>query len=89
MTSLPEKLEAGKISKALKGILSKNDEVRSDSYRVLLHIFKENPKFLYPKYGYLTNLLDADNHFQRYISLNLLANLAEVDVKNNFQSVYE
>ena len=90
MTSLAEKVvEAEKISEALEGILSKKDEVRSNYYRVLLHISEENPEILYSKYDYLANLLDADNQYHRYISINLLANLALVDVKNKFEVVFE
>ena len=90
MASLAEKVvEAEKISEALEGILSKKDETRSNSYKILLHISEENPEILYPKYDYLANLLDSANHYHRYISINLLANLAMVDVENKFEVVFE
>jgi hypothetical protein len=90
VASLAEKVvEAEKISEALEGILSKKDETRSNSYKILLHISEENPEILYPKYDYLANLLDSDNHYHRYISINLLANLATVDVENKFEVVFE
>jgi hypothetical protein len=82
-------VEAEKLSKALKGILSKKDEIRSNSYKVLIHLSEEQPKVLYPKWDYLANLLDSDNHFQRYISINILANLAAVDTKNKFDKIFD
>jgi hypothetical protein len=87
---LAERLVEGeKLTEALKGILSKKDEVRSSSFKVLMHISEEKPETLYPKYDYLANLLESDNHYQRYISINILANLAVVDKKNKFENVFE
>ena len=81
-------VEAEKLSKALKGILSKKDEIRSNSFKVLMHLSEEQPKVLYPKWDYLANLLDSNNHYQRYISINILANLAAVDTKNKFDKIF-
>jgi len=78
-----------KISEALKGILSKKDEIRSKSFKILLHVSEEQPKVLYPKWDYLADLLDSDNHYQRNISINLLANLAKIDTKNKFEKVFD
>ena len=82
-------VEAEKLSKALEGILSKKDEIRSNSFKVLMHLSEEQPKVLYPKWDYLANLLDSDNHYQRYISINILANLAVVDTKNKFDKIFD
>ena len=78
-----------KISEALEGILSKKDEIRSKSFKILLHVSEEQPKVLYPKWDYLADLLDSDNHYQRNISINLLANLAKIDTKNKFEKVFD
>jgi hypothetical protein len=82
-------IEDEKLTEALKGILSKKDEVRSDSFKVLMRTSEEKPETLYPKYDYLANLLESDNHYQRYIAINILANLAVVDKKNKFENVFE
>ncbi|MCW4031439.1 MAG: hypothetical protein NWE80_03650 [Candidatus Bathyarchaeota archaeon] len=82
-------VEAEKISEALEGILSRKDEVRSNSFKVLLQASEEQPEILYPKYDYLASLLDSDNHYQRYISINILANLAVIDTKNRFESIFD
>ena len=82
-------VEAEKLSKALEGILSKKDKIRSNSFKVLMHLSEEQPKVLYPKWDYLANLLDSDNHYYRYISINILANLAVVDTKNKFDKIFD
>ncbi len=78
-----------KISEALEGILSKKDEIRFNSFKILLHVSEEQPQVLYPKWDYLADLLDSDNHYQRNISINLLANLAKVDTKNKFEKIFD
>jgi hypothetical protein len=54
-----------------------------------MHLSEEQPKVLYPKWDYLANLLDSDNHYHRYISINILANLAVVDTKNKFDKIFD
>jgi len=73
----------------LEGILSKKEEVRFNSYQVLLHISENNPDALYPKWDYLAGLLTSDNHYHRYIAINLLANLVKVDEENKFEVNFE
>jgi hypothetical protein len=79
----------GKLSEALEGVLSKKDEIRSNSFKILMHVSEEQPKVLYSKWDYLADLLDSDNHYQRYISINILANLAVVDTKNKFEKIFD
>jgi hypothetical protein len=79
----------GKLSEALEGVLSKKDEIRSNSFKILMHVSEEQPKVLYPKWDYLADLLDSDNHYQRFISINILANLAAVDIKNKFEKIFD
>ena len=87
MRNLAKKgIGAEKLSEALEGVLSKKDEIRSNSFKILMHVSEEQPEVLYPKWDYLADLLDSDNHYQRYISINLLANLAVVDTKINLKS---
>ena len=82
-------LEDEKIFKLLEGILSKKDDVRSNNFKILMKISEEQPKVLYPKWDYLADLLESDNHFHRYISINLIANLAKVDIKNKFENIFD
>jgi len=82
-------IDAEKLSEALEGVLSKKDEIRFNSFKILMHVSEEQPKVLYPKWDYLADLLDSNNHYQRYISINLLANLAVVDTKNKFEKIFD
>jgi hypothetical protein len=87
--TMAEKVGAEKLTEALKGILSKKDKIRSNSFKVLMQVSEEHPERLYPKYDYLASLLDSDNHYQRYISINTLANLALVDTENKFERIFD
>jgi hypothetical protein len=89
MRNLEKKALEEELSRAMDGIMSKKDEIRSDSFRILKRISEEQPNALYPKWDYLADLLDSDNHSQRYISINLLANLAKVDVQNRFEKIFD
>ena len=77
------------LSELLEVILSKKDEVRFNSHQVLLHISENNPEVLYPQWDYLSNLLTSDNHFHRYIAINLLANLVKIDKENKFEADFD
>jgi hypothetical protein len=89
MTDLEKKVLEEELSEALDGIMSKKDEIRFASFKILKRISEEQPNALYPKWDYLANLLDSDNHSHRYISINLLANLSKVDVKNRFEKIFD
>jgi len=82
-------IDAEKLSEALEGVLSKKDEIRSNSFKILMRVSGEQPKVLYPKWDYLAELLDSDNHYHRYISINVLANLAVVDTENKFEKIFD
>lgn len=82
-------IDAKKLSEALEGVLSKKDEIRSNGFKILMRVSEEQPKVLYPKWDYLADLLESDNHYQRYISINILANLAVVDTKNKFEKIFD
>lgn len=77
------------LSELLDGILSKKEKIRFNSYETLLYISENNPAVLYPKWDYLSDLLTSDNHFHRYIAINLIANLVKVDNENKFDSDFD
>jgi hypothetical protein len=77
------------ISGLLHGILSKNDKIRSNNYQILLKISKKHPKNLYLKWDFFEKLLNSDNHFHRYISINIIANLASVDNDDKFKEIFD
>jgi len=77
------------LAELLEVIVSKRDKIRFSSYHVLLHISEHNPDVLYPKWDYLADLLKSDNHYNRYIVINLLANLVKVDKENKFEACFD
>jgi hypothetical protein len=77
------------LSELLEGILSKKDEIRFNSYQVLLNISEHNPQVLYPQWDYLADLLKSDNQYSRYIAINLIANLVTVDKENKFEACFD
>ena len=90
MMELAKKLiEKEKLSELLEGILSKKDEIRSRSFTILIQLSEKHPKVLYPKWDYFAAFLDSDNHYHRYMSINILSNLAMVDVENKFEKIFD
>jgi hypothetical protein len=87
--NLAKVIESKELSEALEGILSKKDKVRFRCFKFLLHVSEEQPEMLYPRWDYLVELLDSDNHYHRYIAINLLANLAKVDGENRFEAIFD
>lgn len=81
-------IESKKLSDALDGILSKNDEIRMKSFEFLYQISQNRPEILYSKWDYFANLLNSSNHYQRYISIRLLANLTFIDAENKFETIF-
>ena len=73
------------LSELLDGILSKKEEIRFNCHEILLYVSENYPKVLYPQWDYLADLLTSDNHYHRYIAINLIANLVAIDSKNKFE----
>ena len=81
--------ESEKLYQLLEDIFSKKDEIRSKSFNILINLSEEQPEVLYPKWDFFASLLDSHNHYHRYISINILANLALVDSENKFEIIFE
>lgn len=81
-------IEDEKLTELLEGILSKKNKIRFSNYKILMQISDDQPDVLYSKWDYLADLLDSDNHYYRYISINLLANIVKVDTKNKFEKIF-
>ena len=77
------------LAELLEGLLSKKDKIRFNSYQVLLLISETNPEVLYSKWDFLGEFLDSDNHYRRYIAINLLANLVKADTENKFEKIFD
>ena len=77
------------LSELLDGILSKREAIRFNSHETLLIISENYPKVLYLQWDYLVGLLTSDNHFHRYIAINLIANLVKVDSEQKFERDFD
>ena len=72
-----------------EGILSKKDEIRENNFKILLEISKKYPDVLYSKWDFLVDLLTSDNHFHRYMSINLIANIASIKNADKFMDIFD
>ena len=77
------------ITELLEAISSKNDTIRFNSHKVLLHICKEHPETIYPKWDYLQSLLNSDNNYHKYIAINLISYLTRIDTEKKFEKIFD
>jgi len=78
-----------KLSELLENLLSKNDEIRYPSFKVLLKISEENPELLYKKWSFFLNMINSDNSYWKLIAVRIMANLAKADVENKFEKIFD
>ncbi|HVP99940.1 MAG TPA: hypothetical protein VMT57_00310, partial [Candidatus Thermoplasmatota archaeon] len=71
----------------LHNILSKDDQTRFQSHKVLESLSLEYPLVLYEHWDFLAGLLGSSNHYHRFIALSLVANLVSVDSKKKFEKI--
>ncbi len=73
----------------LTGVQSKNNTIRSNSFRTLLLISEDNPEFLYPDWDYFLDMLLSSNNYHKYMAIYILANLTQVDEENKFNDIFD
>ncbi|MDD1775697.1 MAG: hypothetical protein LUQ24_09225 [Methanobacterium sp.] len=73
----------------LREIKSKDNTIRSNSYRTLLIISEEEPEFLYPHWNYFADMLKSPNNYHKFIAIYILANLTRVDDDNKFLEIFD
>ena len=73
----------------LTGVSSENSRIKFKSAKTLRIISDENPKMLYSKMDFFTNLLDSKNKILRWIAIDVIGNLASVDSENKFYRIFE
>ncbi len=73
----------------IQGILSKDNKIRQNSFKVLQIISKENPEFLYPEWDYFAKMLKSKNSYHQYIAIYLIANLTAIDKENKFEKIFD
>jgi hypothetical protein len=72
----------------VENLKSKNENIRYNSFKILLQISEDEPKLLYSSWNFLEELLDSKNTYHRSSSAHLIANLTAVDTKNKFEKIF-
>jgi len=72
----------------LEGILSKNETIRSNSFKVLMLLSDKHPLVLYSEWDYFVEMLDSDNAFFKFMAVQLIANLTKIDKENKFRKIF-
>lgn len=73
----------------LRGVRSKDDTIRQNSFKCLQIIAEENPHSLYPQWDYFQEMLSSQNNYHKYIAIYILASLTSVDVDNRFEGIFD
>lgn len=73
----------------LRGVRSKDDTIRQNSFKSLQIIAEENPHSLYPQWDYFQEMLSSRNSYHKYIAIYILASLTSVDVDNRFEGIFD
>jgi len=77
------------LKELLEGILSKDNIIRQNSFKVLQIISKKNPEFLYLHWDQFSTMLKSKNNYHKYIAIYLLADLTAVDEENKFEEIFD
>lgn len=73
----------------LRGVQSKDNNTRFNSFQSLQIIAEDNPHFLYSEWDYFQEMLFSKNNFHKYIAIYILASLTSVDVNNRFEEIFD
>ena len=75
------------VSEILAGLGSDVATVKYGSVKILRIISESDPAILYPKIGFLFDLLDSGNQILKWGGINIIANLASVDSKKKIDNI--
>ena len=73
----------------IKNLEIKDDTIRYNSHKVLLIVSQNQPEVLYLHWDFFVELLKRKNNFHKVIGIQILANLAKVDINNKFQEIFD
>jgi len=72
-----------------EGVLSKKDEIRFNSHKVLTIISEKHPELIYSKWSFFEELLSSENNYHKFIGLNIIANLTKYDTEKKFEKIFD
>ncbi len=76
-------------SELKEGVLSKNNNVRQNSFKALQFLAEEYPEFLYSEWDLFQEMLHSSNNFHKYIAIYILASLTSVDKDKRFEEIFD
>jgi len=76
-------------SELKEGVLSKNNNVRQNSFKALQFLSEEYPEFLYSEWDLFQEMLHSSNNFHKYIAIYILASLTSVDKDKRFEEIFD
>lgn len=71
------------------GISSPNSKLRFKSAKILNIISNKDPQKLYPRMGFFVKLLESENSILKWNAIDVIANLAGVDVNKRFEKMFQ
>ena len=71
------------------GLTSKEETLRYNCHKVLMHISETNGEFLYPRWNYFVEFLSSDNSYRKMSAIQIIANLTKVDTENRFEKIID
>jgi hypothetical protein len=70
------------------GVSSSNAKMRFKSAKILSLISEKNPEKLYPRFDFFKDLLRSANSTLKWNAIDIIANLASVDVNKKFEKIF-
>jgi hypothetical protein len=77
------------LEEQLQRLLSKDDNTRFTSFKIIFFVSHHHPSILYPKWDFFARLLKDPNSYRQLIAIRILAQLTKVDVQNKFEELFE
>ncbi|NHI93921.1 MAG: hypothetical protein EAX96_15640 [Candidatus Lokiarchaeota archaeon] len=77
------------LSEILEGLLSKQETIRFNCFKISKLISEKKPELIYPNWEFLIELIRSKNNFHRVEGLEIIANLARIDTDKKFENIFD
>ncbi len=82
--------ETTEIALLKQGILTKNPQVKNNSFKSLLSLARQHPSSLYPDWDFFASLIAPEQGADtKYIGIYILAELTAVDTEGKFARLFD
>jgi hypothetical protein len=72
-----------------EGLNSDKGPIKFGCQKILLLISEKKPELIYPNFNFFVKLLESKNKIIKWGAIIIIANLAKVDSKNKFDSIFK